>query len=143
MIEFHFSGIIVGICSFLIIGLFHPLVIKAEYYFGVRFWWVFLVLGLVGLAGSLLVAHQILSIILGVFAFSSFWGIYEMFEQRERVRKGWYPKRDNKSRDRRRKSEESATEIWKQSFRCRAFDERYSRFCCGKIQVVLRNPTCA
>ena len=46
MIEFHFSGIIVGICSFLIIGLFHPLVIKAEYYFGVRFWWVFLVLGL-------------------------------------------------------------------------------------------------
>lgn len=111
MIEFHFSGIIVGICSFLIIGLFHPLVIKAEYYFGVRFWWVFLVMGLVGLAGSLLVAHQILSIILGVFAFSSFWGIYEMFEQRERVRKGWYPKRDNKSRDRRRKSEESATEI--------------------------------
>jgi hypothetical protein len=93
MIELNFSGIVVGVCSFLIIGLFHPLVIKAEYYFGVRFWWVFLIMGLLGLAGSLFVTHQILSVLLGVFAFSSFWGIREMFEQRERVRKGWYPKR--------------------------------------------------
>lgn len=99
MVELHFSGIIVGVCSFLIIGAFHPLVIKGEYYFGVRFWWVFLVMGLVGLVGSLLVANQVLSILLGVFAFSSFWGIYEIFEQRERVRKGWYPKRDGKSEE--------------------------------------------
>ena len=97
MIELHFSGIIVGVCSFLIIGLFHPLVIKAEYYFGVRFWWVFFVLGLAGLVGSLLVSHQVLSTLLGVFAFSSFWGIREMFEQRKRVRKGWYPRREDKS----------------------------------------------
>ncbi|MDD3739110.1 MAG: DUF4491 family protein [Lentimicrobiaceae bacterium] len=96
MLELNFSGIIVGICSFLIIGLFHPLVIKAEYYFGVKFWWVFLVMGLAGIAGSLFVANQVLSILLGVFAFSSFWGIREMFEQRERVRKGWYPKRKTK-----------------------------------------------
>ncbi|HOD68999.1 MAG: DUF4491 family protein [Bacteroidaceae bacterium] len=96
MIELNFSGIVVGVCSFLIIGLFHPLVIKAEYYFGVRFWWVFLIMGLLGLAGSLFVTHQILSVLLGVFAFSSFWGIREMFEQRERVRKGWYPKREVK-----------------------------------------------
>jgi hypothetical protein len=75
MIELNFSGIVVGVCSFLIIGLFHPLVIKAEYYFGVRFWWVFLIMGLLGLAGSLFVTHQILSVLLGVFAFSSFWGI--------------------------------------------------------------------
>ncbi len=99
MIGLHFSGIIVGICSFLIIGLFHPLVIKAEYYFGVKFWWVFLVMGLTGLAGSLLVAHQVLSTLLGVFAFSSFWGIREMFEQQKRVRKGWYPKRKVKKGD--------------------------------------------
>ena len=96
MIELNFSGIVVGVCSFLIIGLFHPLVIKAEYYFGVRFWLVFLIMGLLGLAGSLFVTHQILSVLLGVFAFSSFWGIREMFEQRERVRKGWYPKREVK-----------------------------------------------
>jgi hypothetical protein len=93
MIEIHFSGMIVGACSFLIIGLFHPLVIKAEYYLGVRFWWVFFVMGLTSLVGSLFVANQLLSTLLGVFAFSSFWGIREMFEQRKRVRKGWYPAR--------------------------------------------------
>lgn len=31
---FHFEGIIIGICTFLIIGLFHPIVVKAEYYWG-------------------------------------------------------------------------------------------------------------
>ena len=30
-------------------------------------------------------------ILLGIFAFSSFWGIGEVFHQRERVRKGWFP----------------------------------------------------
>ncbi|MBR3485797.1 MAG: DUF4491 family protein, partial [Bacteroidales bacterium] len=29
----NFTGLIVGIATFLCIGLFHPLVIKAEYYF--------------------------------------------------------------------------------------------------------------
>ncbi|MBR3858998.1 MAG: DUF4491 family protein [Bacteroidaceae bacterium] len=33
----------------------------------------------------------ILSTILGVVAFSSFWSILEVFEQRKRVRKGWFP----------------------------------------------------
>ena len=93
MIELNYSGVIVGISSFLIIGLFHPLVVKAEYWFGVKFWRVFLAMGLAGLTGSLLVAHKVWSILLGVFAFSSFWGIREMFEQRERVLKGWFPKR--------------------------------------------------
>lgn len=88
----NFEGLIIGICTFLIIGLFHPIVIKAEYYFGVKVWWVFLLLGLVGVAGSLVVANTLLSTLLGVFAFSSFWSIKELFEQRERVRKGWFPK---------------------------------------------------
>jgi hypothetical protein len=88
----NFEGLIIGVCTFLIIGLFHPIVIKAEYYFGVKVWWVFLLLGLVGVAGSLVVANTLLSTLLGVFAFSSFWSIKELFEQRERVRKGWFPK---------------------------------------------------
>ncbi|MBQ8450132.1 MAG: DUF4491 family protein, partial [Bacteroidaceae bacterium] len=29
--ELNFQGIIIGIATFLVIGLFHPLVIKAEY----------------------------------------------------------------------------------------------------------------
>lgn len=92
----HYEGLIIGICTFLIIGLFHPIVIKTEYWCGVRVWWVFLLLGIVGVVASLLVANTLLSTLLGVFAFSSFWSIKELFEQRERVRRGWFPKRPNK-----------------------------------------------
>ncbi len=89
----NFEGLIIGVCTFLIIGLFHPIVIKTEYHFGVRVWWVFLLLGLAGVAGSLVVSSTLFSTLLGVFAFSSFWSIKELFEQRERVRKGWFPKK--------------------------------------------------
>ena len=89
--ELNFSGVAIGIATFLIIGLFHPLVIKAEYYLGVGSWWLFLVGGIVGCAASLLVADTVISILLGVFAFSSFWSIGEIFEQRKRVEKGWFP----------------------------------------------------
>ncbi len=88
----NFTGLIVGIATFLCIGLFHPLVIKAEYFFGVRCWWAFLILGMVGIAGSLLVENVILSTLLGVAAFSSLWSILELFKQRRRVEKGWFPK---------------------------------------------------
>lgn len=90
----NFEGIIIGLCTFLIIGLFHPIVIKSEYYFGVKCWWVFLVLGLIGVAISALISSTLLSTLCGVFAFSSFWSIKEIFEQRKRVAKGWFPKRD-------------------------------------------------
>ena len=89
-------GLIIGAATFLIIGLFHPLVIKGEYYFGVKIWWVFLLLGLLGIAGSLLIANEVISILLGVFAFSSLWGIGEVFEQRKRVQKGWFPSNPKK-----------------------------------------------
>ena len=39
----NYVGILIGLATFLIIGLFHPLVIKGEYYFGTRCWWAFLV----------------------------------------------------------------------------------------------------
>ncbi len=90
--EYHLFGLVTGICTFLIIGLFHPVVIKAEYYWGTRCWWIFLLLGIVAAAGSLCVSHILLSVLLGVFSFSSFWSIKEVFEQEERVRKGWFPK---------------------------------------------------
>lgn len=86
------AGIIIGICTFLIIGLFHPIVVKAEYYWGTCCWWIFLLLGIAGIAVSLLVSSILLSTLAGVFAFSSFWTIREIFEQEERVRKGWFPK---------------------------------------------------
>ncbi len=89
--DLNFSGIIIGIATFLVIGLFHPLVIKAEYYIGVKSWWLFLLLGIASVVASLLVANLTLSILLGVVAFSSFWSIGEVFEQKKRVEKGWFP----------------------------------------------------
>lgn len=95
------TGIVIGLCTFLIIGLFHPLVIKGEYYFGVKCWWAFLLLGILGIFAAVLThdSNQILSILCGVTAFSSFWGIGELFEQRKRVQKGWFPKRKKNSKD--------------------------------------------
>ena len=83
----NFDGLLIGIVTFLIIGLFHPVVVKAEYYWGTKCWWIFLVLGILGVIASLFI-----SAICGVFAFSSFWTIKEIFEQEERVQKGWFPR---------------------------------------------------
>ncbi len=87
----NFTGLLVGLSTFLIIGLFHPLVIKAEYYIGVRSWIIFAILGVVFAVASIAVSNLIWSTILGVVSFSSFWSILEVVEQRERVRKGWFP----------------------------------------------------
>lgn len=88
------EGIIIGVSTFLIIGIFHPIVIKSEYYFGVKCWWVFAIMGVVTLAASLMVENVLVSTLLAVWGASSFWSIKELFEQRERVRKGWFPKRE-------------------------------------------------
>ena len=90
---YNLTGLAIGIATFLIIRLFHPLVIKGEYYFGVRCWWVFLIMGIAAVAGSLAVRHVLWSTLLAVWGASSFWSIGELFEQRERVAKGWFPKR--------------------------------------------------
>ena len=89
--EYRLSGLFIGICTFLIIGLFHPVVIKAEYHWGTKCWWVFLLLGIGGIVASLSTDNVAASSILGVFAFSSFWSIKEIFEQKKRVEKGWFP----------------------------------------------------
>lgn len=92
--ELHFTGIIIGVATFLIIGIFHPLVIKGEYYFGVKCWWVFALVGVGSVVASLLIENIILSTLLAVLGASSLWAIGELFEQRERVRRGWFPKRE-------------------------------------------------
>lgn len=92
----NYIGILIGFVTFLVIGLFHPLVIKAEYYLGVKSWWLFLLLAIAASVASLLVASLVLSIILGVVAFSSFWSIGEVFQQKKRVEKGWFPKNPKK-----------------------------------------------
>lgn len=88
----NFSGIVLGLVAFLCIGLFHPLVIKGEYYFGTKCWCFFAVMGVGMLIGSLFVNNMYLSVILGITAFSSFWSIHELFQQKKRVERGWFPK---------------------------------------------------
>lgn len=89
----HFTGVIIAVCAFVIIGVFHPIVIKTEYYTGTRYWWVFLVLGIACLAAALFVANIIASVLLGILGATLLWAIHELFEQKERVEKGWFPKR--------------------------------------------------
>lgn len=89
--EIYFTGIIIAVSTFLIIGMFHPLVIKVEYHTGTRYWWVFLVLGIVSIVGALFIENALFSSLTGVFGASSLWTIGELFSQVKRVQKGWFP----------------------------------------------------
>ena len=91
LMQYHLTGLTIGAATFLIIGLFHPLVIKGEYYFGVRCWWVFLIMGIAAVAGSLAVRHVLWSTLLAVWGASSFWSIGELFEHGDGGGYGWSP----------------------------------------------------
>ena len=86
-----FYGILLGLASFLRIGLFHPIVIKCEYLFSYRCWPVFLIIGLILLGVSTVISNLILSSIIGVIGFSCMWSIVELFQQHKRVERGWFP----------------------------------------------------
>ncbi len=81
----NFTGIVVAVVTFLIIGLFHPVVIKAEYYWGTKCWWVFLVVGVATIIGSLFVANLYASRVMGVWGISCWWSILEIYYQKKRV----------------------------------------------------------
>lgn len=87
----YFEGIIIAISTFLIIGIFHPIVIKSEYYWGVKCWPLFALAGAALLISSLFISNTLVASIIGVTGCSALWSILEIFEQRERVRKGWFP----------------------------------------------------
>lgn len=91
------SGIVIGLASFVIIGIFHPVVIKCEYYFTSKVWPAFLVLGLVCCVASLLIEDDIFSGIVGVFGFASLWSIHELRRQSERVARGWFPRNPSRN----------------------------------------------
>jgi hypothetical protein len=95
MIEFltahNLTGLAIGIATFLVIGLFHPIVVKAEYHLGTNGWWIFLALGILCVVLSIMIKEIFLSTVMGVIAFSGFWSIFEIFEQTKRVKKGWFP----------------------------------------------------
>lgn len=95
----YFTGIIIAVSTFCIIGLFHPIVIKAEYYTGTRLWWLFLVVGIAAVVTALFIENAILSAVCGVFGASALWGIGELFSQRKRVLRGWFPKNPKRLND--------------------------------------------
>lgn len=92
----YFNGLITGIVAFLIIGGLHPVVIKTEYYIGKKAWPVFGIAGIGCIVASLFCNQNIISPILAILGFSLLWSIQELFEQEERVKKGWFPKNPKK-----------------------------------------------
>ena len=95
----NYTGLIIAVTTFLVIGIFHPIVIKSEYYFGTRCWWAFALAGVLFIAASLLVEDGVISPILGVVGCSCLWSILELFEQKQRVKKGWFPKNPKRQKD--------------------------------------------
>ena len=88
----HFKGIILGALSFLIIGVWHPIVIKGEYHLGRKVCMpAFAAIGVACVALSLRVKNTILNAAIALFGFSALWGIKEVAEQEERVARGWFP----------------------------------------------------
>lgn len=83
----NFSGLIIAVITFLVIGIFHPIVIKCEYYFGTRCWWAFALAGIVFIAASLIVADNIISPILGVVGCSCLWSILEILNKKDESKK--------------------------------------------------------
>ena len=94
------QGIIIGFITFLLIGMFHVVVIKAEYYFSKSCWPVFLFLRIALAALSLFLQNVVLGGALALLGITCLWSILELFEQEKRVKKGWFPenpkRKDNK-----------------------------------------------
>lgn len=86
-----YQGIVIGALSFLIIGFFHPIVVKAEFYYGKQSWKWFLLVGILFSTASLFVSSVLISALLSLVGFSSLWSIMEVVEQETRVQKGWFP----------------------------------------------------
>ena len=93
----YFEGVFIGAGTFLIIGLLHPVVIKAEYYIGAKAWPLFLVSGLASVGLSLFLGGIVASSLLAVLGFSLLWSVGELYEQKKRVEKGWFPKNPKKT----------------------------------------------
>lgn len=94
--QLNFWGLFWGVIAFLSIGLSHPLVIKTEYYFGKKIWWIYLTSGVILSSISLFAENINTSIILGTLGFSFFWSTLEMFKQHQRVISGRAKKNPNR-----------------------------------------------
>ena len=95
----NFGGLIAGTALLVIIWAGRAACIKGEYYFTKKLWVLFLIIGLLSIAVSLFVNSLILSSVLSILGFTFLWGIHEIIEQEERVKKGWFPRRKKNNHD--------------------------------------------
>ncbi|WP_314967012.1 DUF4491 family protein [Oribacterium sinus] len=86
------QGLLLGLVCFLCIGIFHPIVVYAEYYFSKKIAWLFFLIGLFSCIASFFLPSLFFSGSLAIFGISCFWSIHELYEQEKRVEKGWFPK---------------------------------------------------
>lgn len=103
----NWTGLIAAIGTFLLIGSFHVIVIKTEYYFGKQVWPVFAGVGIFSLLASLLISNMIISVLIAVFGITCIWSIKELFEQEERVKKDGFRKIRRKSRNKKNQNRTS------------------------------------
>ena len=94
-------GLLIGLFSFVIIGIFHPIVIQCEYHFTWKIWPAFLAAGLICLMLSLFLEDVLFSSLLSVLGFACLWSIGELKEQRKRVEKGWFPANPKRAAEKR------------------------------------------
>lgn len=82
----HFEGIFIGFFSFAVIGVFHPIVMKGEYYFSRRIWPLYLCAGIMLTVISCFIGHTVVSSVLSVLGFYCFWNIGQHREIQEGVK---------------------------------------------------------
>lgn len=92
----NYDGLIIGLLSFTAIGIFHPIVIKAEYYFSRKVWPVFAITGATFLIYSLYTENEFQCSIFAIIGICCLWSIKELFDQEKRVKKGWFPRKEDK-----------------------------------------------
>jgi sulfite exporter TauE/SafE len=92
-LQLTYYGIVFGLIMLVSTGLGHIIVIKGEYHFGFKVLPVFLLVGVASVFVSLVTENNLISGSLGIFGVTFLWGIHEVIKQRERVEKGWFPKK--------------------------------------------------
>lgn len=88
----NYESILIGFVTFLIIGIFHPIVSKGEYYFSKNIWPIFVIAAIILFYFALRIQNMVVSPILSITGFTCLWSVKELFEQEERVLKGHAPK---------------------------------------------------
>ena len=87
-----YYGLVMGSIMILAVGFGHIVVIKWEYHWGSKSWPGLLTIGSLLVIISILTDNMLLSGGLGIFGAALLWGVPELFMQRRRVERGWFPR---------------------------------------------------